>query len=572
MLNWAGILSIPHQPAIARTILLSVITGKISCMSTDTSLVSLLFYYLQFFDKKINYYELQLVLQSSPAFPSLLSLKQTCDFFGLETKAYLADYDVLLENTLPVIVHWKTESEEKFVLVKSATPDSVTCYDATKHKKLNISKESFCQFWTGALLVSEKSRKQKVSFNNTSNRNYWIYGLAVLAILIVFLFGFQNSPAIISLYFAISLFVLKATGVWLTANIMKHEAGITYQPFESFCNRNEFFDCNKVLNSNASKIIYTISLAEIGTVYFLTGIFLILLNLLNDFQNGIHLFLIYGSLSALPFVLFSFIYQKFIIKKWCPFCLGVIGLILIENFVFLLFPEKIFLNKSFLFVGMAFVLSLTIGILIVSFFKKLLNAQADSFNSKLQSLRIKRNPVVLASVFGRQKIAEVPKNHNIVIGDSNAPFVITTLLSPMCKPCKKLAGQIIELLKKHPSCFYWQIRFDGIENNAGNLNKIQLQLMQLCNREKDENLKLKIISAWYSRQSFKWFSSKYPFQEISPEIYSSFAEVIIENKKFGFKKVPGLWVNDKELPSDYSVADLPYLTTDFKLFLHLTKQ
>jgi thiol-disulfide isomerase/thioredoxin len=221
---------------------------------------------------------------------------------------------------------------------------------------------------------------------------------------------------------------------------------------------------------------------------------------------------------------------------------------------------------------MAFVLSLTIGILIVSFFKKLLNAQADSFNSKLQSLRIKRNPVVLASVFGRQKIAEVPKNHNIVMGDSNAPFVITTLLSPMCKPCKKLAGQIIELLKKHPSCFYWQIRFDGIENNAGNLNKIQLQLMQLCNREKDENLKLKIISAWYSRQSFKWFSSKYPFQEISPEIYSSFAEVIIENKKFGFKKVPGLWVNDKELPSDYSVADLPYLTTDFKLFLHLTKQ
>jgi uncharacterized membrane protein len=396
--------------------------------------------------------------------------------------------------------------------------------------------------------------------------------LAVLAILIVFLFGFQNSPAIISLYFAISLFVLKATGVWLTANIMKHEAGITYQPFESFCNRNEFFDCNKVLNSNASKIIYTISLAEIGTVYFLTGIFLILLNLLNDFQNGIHLFLIYGSLSALPFVLFSFIYQKFIIKKWCPFCLGVIGLILIENFVFLLFPEKIFLNKSFLFVGMAFVLSLTIGILIVSFFKKLLNAQADSFNSKLQSLRIKRNPVVLASVFGRQKIAEVPKNHNIFIGDSNAPFVITTLLSPMCKPCKKLAGQIIELLKKHPSCFYWQIRFDGIENNAGNLNKIQLQLMQLCNREKDENLKLKIISAWYSRQSFKWFSSKYPFQEISPEINSSFAEVIIENKKFGFKKVPGLWVNDKELPSDYSVADLPYLTTDFKLFLHLTKQ
>ena len=84
-------------------------------MSPDTSLVSLLFYYLQFFDKKINYNELQLVLQSSPAFPSLLSLKQTCDFFGLETKAYLADYDVLLENTLPVIVHWKTESEEKFV-------------------------------------------------------------------------------------------------------------------------------------------------------------------------------------------------------------------------------------------------------------------------------------------------------------------------------------------------------------------------------------------------------------------------------------------------------------------------
>jgi len=539
-------------------------------MASEIYLVALLFEYLKGFDKKTNKNELQLVLQSGPAYPSLLSIKQTCEYFGLKTNGYQGDFDSLVKIEMPVIAHWKKDNAEKFVLIKEVTQENVTCFDALKQQKIEISREDFCKFWSGVLIKSIKTVNQGVAKRRFKVSHLWFFGLAVLAILIAIFFQYQNTLDKTALYYAIVLFFLKATGVWLTANIMKHEAGIPYPPFERFCYKKEYFDCNKVLSSNAARIFNTISLADIGTVYFLTGIFVMLLYLLNGIPNAI-LLLFYGAVSGLPFVLFSGIYQKYILKKWCPLCLGVIGLILIENLVFLLYPGEVFPNTSFLLAGIALTVSLTFSILIVLYFKNLLKAQAESFASKLQSLRIKRNPEVLYSLFNRQKTTEVPKKHNIVIGNSKAHIVITTLLSPMCNPCKKLTGEIMELIIKQPEYFCWQIRFDGVEKEEGNLNKIQLHLMQLCNRAKDENLKLKIISDWYSKQSFRWFSAKYPVREITSEITSNFAEIIIENQKLGLKKLPVLWVNDKELPEEYSIADIPYLTTDVNLFLQVTK-
>ncbi|MFW6369966.1 MAG: hypothetical protein ACOC10_02035 [Bacteroidota bacterium] len=260
------------------------------------------------------------------------------------------------------------------------------------------------------------------------------------------------------------------------------------------------------------------------------------------------------------------------LKKWCPLCLGVVGLVVLENLVFLLFPEKVIQNSTFGIAGIPLLTSLIFSILIVHFFNKLIITQEDALINKLWNLQLKRNPAVLFSLFNRQKKSEIPQKHSIVIGNQESPVVITALLSPMCKPCKRMTNEILQLTEKHPESFLWQIRFDGIAKEVYDpLNRIQLHIKQLCDNEKDNGAKIKIIKDWYSRQSFQWFASRYPIDIIAPETIVGFAEHINENAKLNVNRVPVLWINNRMLPQEYSVTDIPFLCTDVNLLFQLTK-
>lgn len=550
----------------------SEITGKFYSMLNNYYLPLLIKEYLRYYDKHMDVDQLRLVLESDPSFPSLLCIRKTCNYFGINSKAYKGDYDALLDNAMPVIVHWKTENEEKFVLVNKVTPESVDYYDAAKHQKFSTTKDDFCRFWTGVLIISEKSGKQEADKITTSKKIHRVYGLGVMVILIAFLFGFQNSQNTTSLYFPIVLFLLKTTGVWLSANIIRHEAGFIYSSFDNFCNKLESFDCIKVLNSNASKIFNTFSLADIGFAYYSVGIFAIVLGVFSGLQSAVLSILFYTSVGGIPIVLFSVFYQKFIVKKWCPLCLGVMGLILMENLMFQLYPSKVLTNSTLLSALILLSISLICSILIVHYFKTLLTAQSNVFINKLQNLKLKRNPAVQLSLFNLQKRTEMPINNSIFIGNQQAPIVLTTLLSPMCKPCKKMTYEILQLMERYSGKILWQIRFDGIgKKGFDNLHAIQLHLMQLCKNEESDMVKLQIIKDWFSMQSFQWFAAKYPIDEIHQETSSGFLEHINENAELGVDRVPVLWINSKILPQQYSVVDIPFLLTDTNFLLQLTK-
>lgn len=117
----------------------------------------------------------------------------------------------------------------------------------------------------------------------------------------------------------------------------------------------------------------------------------------------------------------------------------------------------------------------------------------------------------------------------------------------------------------------WQIRFDGIEANEYHpIDQIQLHLMQLCNIKSDD-MKLQIISDWYHKQSVQWFKKKYPIKEISIITISEYAEQSAGNRMLNIKRIPTVWINNRKLPEEYNLEDIPFLLTDLNLLLKLTK-
>lgn len=534
-------------------------------MQPNSYFVPLLREYLSFFKIYPNSQKLHLVLKSSPSYPSVLSIVQTCIYFGLTTKAYKADYDALLKNSMPAIVHLKEKSGEKFVMVEKVTDKYLVYKNATTLKTIETTSEEFAGKWTGILVLSDKSGEEWRVQNNIPLKKYGVVALFLIAVLTVFLYNIQNLSV-----FTAAMFLLKCAGIWLTYNLIRHEKGISSLLMDDFCRKKASFDCDKVLASKASRIFNAVSVADSGFIYFVTGLSVLVMSIFSGERDTVLLILFYLSVCATPFILFSILYQKIVVKKWCPLCLSVTGIIILEICLFLFYSNRVSVfdyAQPFILLLFSFIIS----ILILCFFKRSLQQQIESLANKTESLRIKRNPLILASVFSRQQQTVIPQKHQIIIGNQQSPVVFTTLLNPMCQPCAKKVKNIITLLEKYPQKLLWQIRFDGIETNEYHpINQIQLHLMQLCNNKTD-NVKLQIMTDWYRKQSMQWFSKKYPVKEITKETLLNFAEQNAANKELNIQKIPTIWINNREFPEEYSVTDIPFLLTNVNLILQLTK-
>ena len=151
-------------------------------MQSNTYFIPLLQEYMKHFGIPSERKDLQLLLQSSPSFPSVLSIIQACIYFGLNTKAYKADYDALLKNSMPAIVHLKENSDEKYVLVEKVTDKRLVYKDFTTLEAIEITAEEFIGKWTGILVLSEKSKEEWRVQNNISRKKY---GVVVLFLMII---------------------------------------------------------------------------------------------------------------------------------------------------------------------------------------------------------------------------------------------------------------------------------------------------------------------------------------------------------------------------------------------------
>ena len=270
------------------------------------------------------------------------------------------------------------------------------------------------------------------------------------------------------------------------------------------------------------------------------------------------------SACCVSYILFSVFYQKFIVKKWCPLCLSVMGLILLEALLFLIYPLKSISRIEVLPTLFVLSSSLISAFLILFVYYKCLQNEKDAFANKLESMRLKRTPIILMTVFNVREHVRQFSTLCISIGNPRSDTTtITTLLNPKCIPCKEVATEVIRMMKKFPARFLWQICFDGIETEEYHpMNQVQLHLWELCRKETDDHIKLQIINDWFSKQSPQWFSKKYPISEISPDTIADFSIQCHENKLLGISKVPAIWIDGKVLPKEYAISDLPILCID----------
>ncbi len=421
--------------------------------------------------------DISLQLQTHPQNPSFRAITDTLDYFGIENVAANVPQDALssLPNSFITLVD--PENPEMILLIKKK--NSVDCITEDGKRK-NYSISEFERIWIPQIIVIEEGSK-----NRTKNQLLLAMGVLFMTVSVALYLWLRGTY-----WLEIGVLILALIGFYLSQLLAKEKLGIHSPVVDAICTSTENRNCDKVLNSRGSMITKNISLADASIIYFSILIF----QLVFFGYNGIIAFFI---LLSVPVILFSLYYQAFVLKTWCPLCLGVAFVLVVANVL-------VALDITFIFAPLQFlVLFISVLLLIPAYFfiKNLIVTRQVVEEKLFAASQFKRNPNIVANLMNDAKVVddlEVMENE-IRIGNPEATNKIIAFTNPFCGFCKAAFESYVKIIKAHLEIEIW-MRFNvEFENEESISTTISARLAELYFKEGQETF----INAYLD-----WFENK----------------------------------------------------------------
>jgi uncharacterized membrane protein len=499
-------------------------------------------------------------LLAHPHYPSLKSICDALNKWKIENYPLSLELEEIKALEMPFIAHLKI-SGGQFVFVEGIKSNQVTFY-TSEGKAINEDFEKFSEKLSGAVVVMEAGKNlgekeyRQIRQNEILNKSLLPLSLITLFILAVFNFISGSGGAFSSLQFIFwGLLATKILGLTASVFLILHELKVHTPLADKICGFSSKTDCDTVLSSNASKLFGWINWADAGLIFFSGSLFY----LLGAPGNNSLWILAIISILSLPYPIFSIYYQSVKLKKWCPFCL-IVQLVLILEFI-LLIPTF----KSIAFSGIDFlqlIVSFSIPAAIWFIFKAYYNKSGEQSKDHYSFLQFKRNPEIFLHLLQSKGYTEFLENENsLVLGNPNAKLTVTAFLSLYCNPCAGAFNKLKKLLDDCP----------------------EVKVNAVFSVYDDEESK-KLINALYSTYNnkyneqtmdflYKWYSM--PKQNRKSMYENGLNEDVGLSKQVGEKNkalfehfkvagTPTIYVNGYKFPNQYEYSDMEYYIDEIK--------
>lgn len=500
-------------------------------------------------------------LEHHPDYPSLYSISDSLQKWKVDNLALKVKAEALEQLPTPFIAHSKYAGGN-FVLVNNV--NGAVDYIDEKGKRRQKSKEEFNKEWDNIVLLAEKNNDSGEK-NFATNRkkellnNLHMPIIVTACLLLIIFYGITTA----NLYATI-LLSLKFAGAIIAGILLWFEVDKSNPVLRQICSAGKNTNCTAVLSSKQSKLFNLISWSEIGFFYF-AGSFLYLLLSANyhpdNHRETALSVLSWLNLFALPYTIFSIFYQWRIAKQWCPLCLAVQAILLLE-FITCYFGYW-HTNRSFNF-STNQLLPLVTSFLLPVFFwiatkKAYLTAQEGKRYQKDLS-KLKYNKEVFQSLLVKQKAVTVsPEGLGITLGNPNAKNTIIKVCNPYCGPCAK-AHPIIDEILDNNNDVKVQIIFNAKNDDNDKKAKPVKHFMALHEKNNNELIEA-ALHDWYSadKKDYDTFAAKYLLNG-ELELQGKKLEAMDKwCKEIGISFTPTFFVNGYQLPEAYSVNDLKHL-------------
>lgn len=482
----------------------------------------------------------------------LSDLLTNWDIDSLPVKLELAQ---LREIPYPAIAHLSKNGGHFVVLQK--LEDELLHYIDPDIGLIKESLKDFEKKWTGvALLVEATEKSGEDGYKEKRKRELFIQYSKYLVWLLVG--GLLIVPTILFPLYILPSYLLKIVGGVFCFLLLQKQFGTSSRAVAAFCKMGSKSNCDAVIHSVGSKLFGVVSLSELGVVYFIAGLLSIIISALAGIStNGFTAVL---SIVLLPFTLVSIYYQWRVVKAWCPLCLAVMLIIWLE--VFALYPWA-----GFSFSSIAMIISVVSFSLPVVFWLAVRERFIDSFripNLARSLSRFTNSERIFQTLLANQPTINLENfEHEISIGNNDAPVTITLVSNPGCGPCAAAHAAVEDLLSRFEDRikvnFRFTVNLDEPDSESTTMVRHVIALSLA-----DQAFCMKALSDWYlhggKRDLGKWVA-KFPISTQNGQMAKM--DSLLHQQANWFKHAhitatPTLLINGKKYPEEYTMGDLKF--------------
>ncbi len=529
--------------------------------SFKTNLTNVAVQYIKQLNVPVTKTSLKESLEQNPYYPSLYSISNVFEKFGIANQSFTVDEENLNKFEAPFITYCSGQNTGKdFVLITKITNDTVN-YLSESNTPKQVSRQDFLKQWQKVVFAAEANansgekdylQKLKVEKLETNKQQLLYGGIGLLTSLLIY-WLINSTNYIVA---AASIVSIKLLGVAATVLLLIYEIDKTNSFVKNICTAGKQTNCDAVLNSKAGKFL-GIGWGELGFFYFAsTTLFLLLPGI--SFINKLPWLAMANTLAA-PYMVFSIYYQYKVVKQWCPLCLAVQAVLAMElvwgivNFWSIGF--QYFTINTFALLPIACCLLLVI---ITWYLLKpvLLAAKtAPGYNAAYK--RLLYNPETFNSLLQQQSTAPTGwQQLGINIGKPNATNTIIKVCNPYCGPCAK-AHPVLEEIVKHNADINVKVIFTASSNENDRAGKPVKHLLAVAAKG-NVQLTEQALDDWYmaDKKDYEVFAAKYPMN----------GELKEQGNKLDLMKqwcddaeitgTPTIFINGKRLPETYSIDEL----------------
>lgn len=482
-------------------------------------------------------------LEKYPQKNSLASYHYILSWMGIENMGVQVSSETLAaEIPLPTIVHLD-RSGAPFAIVDRIDSESVTISAGKRIEK--IPRQRFDEIFSGNCIAFAADSP------DIDKKDYirWLIVKASKYVL----------PVIVSIAFIMCLVVPKPVNIFgiiyavlflagLAASIMlfSKQEGVQIKLADTICKSGgESSNCNSVMDSKGGKLFGIISWSDIGVIYFATA----LISLLILGYDKLGLIVSVLSVICISYVFYSIWYQWRVVRKWCPLCLSVQAVFILQLIVaifafnhagmqFHLYPLIVFGVIGIIIAALVFVL------------EPLIN-RAVRFPYTERNFREFRHEPEVMDLLMNGKSYDTSGVSQMII-NPEAENIVTFVFSTFCGPCLVKIKGILKLLTKYDVGLRVVMPLKNPED-AKELSLIEYFITRCL--ESPEKF-IQLMDSYpddYStiRQKFGTFKSSNP--EIVHGIILSHYQWFYAN---GFTGTPVILYNNHKLPDYYNLHDL----------------
>jgi uncharacterized membrane protein len=411
------------------------------------------------------------------------------------------------------------------------------------------------QYWSGITIFPNKNTSWKNVENDAAlkaaNNKKYVFAAWCAIGLLAFAASVYLQPVLWHNIFG----ALSLIAVFVSIAAFATELGIQSNAIKQVCGVVSKGGCEAVLKSKLAKGIWGVTPSDIAVVYFAAQY---MLYLLASFNPALFVILPYLAVAGLLIVATSIYTQAVIIKQWCALCLGIAFLLTAQAIISLIILNTntsftlstLFTSPSLFTFFTLFILSLITLLPIKNILKQTITAKP-----KLAELKKWQTDATLFTTLleKEQTVDTTIWENDLILGDINAPIMITVACNPYCGPCARAHKELDDMLDKFAGKIKVQVRFlcDPL-NSEDEITKAVKSILSYSESEPNNNVL--ILKDWFADMSLEKWQLEYP-EFNSETIHIRVDEKLIlhntwiENSDINF--TPTFFVDGKKLPSRY---------------------